>query len=127
MVRALSAIACSLLLVAASPAHAQRSFSAQALRGELQVTQPPAALLNGKPAQLAPGARLHDEHNRLVLSEALAGRKLVVFYTLEPGTGYVQEAWVLTPTEAARKPWPTTAKEAQAWQFNEFTQTWTKP
>lgn len=115
------------VLATAPPAQAQRNFHAQALRGELQVTQPPAALLNGKPAQLAPGARLHDEHNRLVLSEALAGRKLVVFYTLEPGTGYVQEAWVLTPTEAARKPWPSTAKEAQAWQFNEFTQTWTKP
>lgn len=51
----------------------------------------------------------------------------MVFYTLEPGTGQLQDVWVLTPDEIARKPWPTTEKEAQAWQFNFYTQTWTKP
>ncbi len=127
MLKPLVAACVGLTLAAALPVQAQRNFTAQALRGELQVTQPPAALLNGKPVQLAPGARIRDEQNLLLVSAALAGRKLVVYYTLEPGTGHLQDVWVLTRTEAARKPWPTTAKEAQAWQFNEFTQTWTKP
>ena len=48
---------CALVLMfalfAALPAQAQRLFQANALRGELVVTQPPEALLNGKPMRLA--------------------------------------------------------------------------
>jgi hypothetical protein len=115
-----------LLLAAALPALAQRNFTQQALRGELVVGSPPEVSLNGKPARLAPGARIRDENNMLHLPATLSGRKLVVFYTFEPG-GEILDVWILNAEERARKPWPTTVKEAQTWIFNPFTQSWAKP
>jgi hypothetical protein len=114
------------LLAAALPALAQRTFTNQALRGELVVGSPPEVTLNGKPARLAPGARIRDEGNMLHLPATLSGRKFVVFYTLEPG-GDVLDVWILNAEERARKPWPTTVKDAQTWLFNPYTQSWTKP
>jgi hypothetical protein len=114
------------LLAAALPAQAQRNFTQQALRGELVVGNPPEVSLNGKPARLGPGARIRDENNMLHLPATLSGRKFVVFYTLEPG-GDVLDVWILNAEERARKPWPTTVKEAQTWIFNPFTQSWSKP
>ena len=112
----------------ASPAGAQapRNFPATALRGELVVTAPPEALLNRQPARLAPGSRLRDQNNRLLLSGAALGQRLVVHYTLDL-QGQLLDVWVLTPAEAARKPWPATPAEAAAWSFNADTQTWSKP
>ena len=54
-----------------------------------------------------------------------AGQKLLVHYTREP-SGLVHDVWVLTPDEAARKPWPATPEEAQRWEFNPAAQTWTR-
>ena len=123
-------LAASALVAAliASPAGAQapRNFPATALRGELVVTAPPEALLNRQPARLAPGSRLRDQHNRLLLSGAAIDQRLVVHYTLDL-QGQLLDVWVLTPAEAARKPWPATPAEAAAWSFNADTQTWSKP
>ena len=111
-----------------SPAMAQvqRNFPATALRGELVVLQPPEVLLNGKPARLAPGARIRDENNMLHLPASLVGRKVVVNYTTEL-EGRLLDVWLLSRDEAARKPWPATEKEALAWRFNPDAQAWTKP
>jgi len=123
---------CVLLLAALTaaslPAAAQlqRNFPATALRGELRVTQPPEALLNKRPARLAPGARIRGADNMLVMSGAIVGAPLLVHYTLDT-TGLVLDVWVLTPAEAARKPWPVTLEQAQAWRFNPDAQTWTRP
>lgn len=128
MSRTLSALALGAALAAfAAPAIAQRTFTAQTLRGELVVGQPPEATLNGEPVRLAPGARVRDQNNIVQLSASLSGSKLVVFYTLEPGSGNLLDVWILTPEEQARKPWPTTPKEAQTWLFNPATQSWAKP
>ena len=83
-------IALLLALAVALPAHAQRLFQANALRGELVVTQPPEVLLNGKPARLAPGARIRDALNMIQLSGSLLGQRLTVNYTLDP-TGLVRD------------------------------------
>lgn len=123
---------CVLLLAAlaatALPAAAQlqRNFPATALRGELRLTQPPEALLNSRPARLAPGARLRGADGMLVLTGALVGAPLPVHYTLDT-SGLVLDVWVLTPAEAARKPWPVTPEQAQTWRFNPDAQTWTRP
>lgn len=118
--------AAGLLVAGSLPALAQRTFTNQALRGELVVGAPPEVTLNGKPARLAPGARIRDENNVVQLSASLSGRKFVVFYTVEPG-GELLDVWILNAAEMARKPWPTTEKERQTWLFNPDTQTWTKP
>ena len=118
----------ALALAAALPAAAQtsRPFPANALRGDLLISQPPEVLLNGQPARLSPGARIRDTQNMLQMSATLVGQRLRVHYTVEPSGG-VHNVWVLSPDEAARKPWPTTPEDAQRWVFNPAAQTWTKP
>ena len=85
------------------PALAQgmvRSFPQQALRGTLTVTAPPAVLLDGRPEQLSPGARIRNPQNMLVMSGTLVGVPLVVNFTRE-SSGLIHEVWLLSPQEAA--------------------------
>jgi hypothetical protein len=128
MLRCASTLALALALALALPAAAQvqRNFTHKALRGELAFGTPPEVTLNGKPARLAPGARVRDENNLVQMPAALAGRKAVVNYTLEAQQGMLLDVWILTPAEVARKPWPATEKEAQTWAFDDNAQTWTK-
>ena len=109
----------------AAQAQQHRFFPANALRGELVITQHPDVLLNGKPARLAPGSRIKGDTNLLVQPAGLAGQKLVVHYTVE-SSGLIMDVWVLNPAEAANKPWPTTPAESATWTFNAGTQTWVK-
>lgn len=120
------ALLCGVALVTLPAVAQQRSFPANALRGELLIEQPPAALLNGQPARLAPGARIRGENNLLLVSGALAGRRVTVNYTVDI-QGLVLDVWVLTAEERSRQPWPTTAAEAAAWRFNPAGQFWSKP
>ena len=120
-----AALAAALLLAVGAAAQTSRPFPATALRGALVITQPPEVLLNGAPSRLSPGARIRGANNMLQLSATLVGQNLLVHYTREP-SGLVHDVWVLTPDEAARKPWPTTPEDAQRWQFNPAAQTWTK-
>lgn len=100
--RALLALAglglCTLTLAQNAP----RNFPANALRGSLVVTQPPAITIDGRAARLSPGARIKGPDNLLVLSGTVIGQDLLVNYTLEPH-GMVHEVWVLTPAEALEK------------------------
>jgi hypothetical protein len=120
------AITVLLALATALPAYAQRVFQANALRGEIQVTQPPEVLLNGKPARLAPGARIRNPLNMLQLPGSLLEQRLAVNYTLD-SEGSVRDVWILTETERAKSPWPTTPAQAQSWIFNSTLQTWSRP
>lgn len=104
----------------------QRNFPQNALRGAVVIESPSEALLNGKPARLAPGLKIRGQDNLLQMSGALVGAKLLVHYTVDIA-GLVNNIWILTPQEAAKKPWPATAAEAQAWQFDPIAQTWAKP
>ncbi len=115
-------------LVAVAPAAAQvaRQFPATALRGEVIVTAPPEVALNGKPARLAPGARIRGQDSMLVMSGAAVGQKLVVHYTVD-SSGQLRDVWILRPEELARKPWPVTPLEAGQWSFDPIAQVWTKP
>ena len=114
-----------LALTGAVAAQTSRPFPATALRGALVVVQPPDVELNGQAARLAPGSRIRGADNLVQMSGALVGAQLLVHYTLDP-TGLLQDVWILTPDEAARKPWPTLAAEAQAWLFNPAAQVWSK-
>jgi len=107
-------------------AQVQRNFPATALRGAFVVVDPPAVMLNGEPARLAPGARIRDANNLQQLSGSLVGAKLLVHYTVD-SLGLIQDVWILSPQEAARKPWPTNARDASAWTFDPIAQKWSKP
>jgi len=125
--RAAALLALALTFSFPAAAQAVRKFPANALRGEIVITQPPALVLNQKvAARLAPGARIRGADGMLAMSGALVGKKLVVHYTLDP-TGNLLDVWVLTAAEFARQPWPSTPAEAATWQFNPDAQVWRRP
>ena len=126
MYRCFAAILASLLLVSGAFAQSLRAFTPNTLRGTLEVLQSPEVALNGKPARLAASARIFGPDNLIKVPASIAGQKLIVNYTLD-GQGFIRDAWVLTETEAAKKPWPTTAAEARAWRFDVTSQVWIKP
>ena len=79
-----------------------RQFPAAAKRATLEVKTPPDVLLNGAPARLSPGARIHGPTNMLVMSGQMAGQRLVVNYLRDP-QGLVHEVWILSEAEALQK------------------------
>ena len=116
-------------LAAALPAQSQvlmRRYQRNALRGEIVFGAFPEILLNGKPARLAPGARVRDQGNATPMPGALLNQKYIVNFTIN-SMGMVQDVWILRPDEVRMLPWPRTPAEAQAWAFDEGAQTWTKP
>ena len=125
---ALASIALAVTLAAATSASAQspRKFPANALRGEIVVVQPPDIAVNGDAARLAPGARIYGMNNLLQMSASLVGPSMAVNYTLD-NLGQVALVWILTDEERARKPWPTTLRQAQEWRFDPAAQVWSRP
>jgi hypothetical protein len=126
MLRCVALGLAALAVSTAVPAQVPRLFPAQALRGVLTGSAPPDVLLNGKPARLAPGARIRNEENRFEVSGMLAGGKWVVHYTTDPG-GQLLDIWILSASERANQPWPVTPAQAQSWQFDPAAQKWVKP
>ncbi len=125
--RVLAAVCAAALASTSLFAQAQthRPFPVQALRGEMVVIQSPDISLNGKPARLAPGARVRGDNNLLQQPAALSGEKLMVHYTLDPN-GLLMDVWVLNVAELANKTWPRTPQEAATWSFDPAAQVWTK-
>jgi hypothetical protein len=121
------ALAAVTLAVAAGSALAQtRNFPATALRGDFTVSAAPEVVLNKQAARLAPGARIRGANNLLLLPASITNQRLLVNYTLDLH-GQILDVWVLSPAEAARKPWPSSKEEAAAWSFNADQQLWTRP
>jgi len=122
-----AALGLALLLgSAAVTAQVPRHFPSNALRGELSGVAPPDVLVDGKPARLAPGARVRNEENRFEVMSRLAGRTLLVHYTIGSG-GLLQDIWILRPDEIARQPWPRTPEQAAEWRFDASAQSWSRP
>lgn len=122
MIRCVSAALAAVVIAAPAAAQLQRNFPQTALRGELVVVQPPDVTLNGRPARLAPGARIRDANNMLLMSAAVVGQPLRVHYVFDD-FGLLKDAWVLRDDEAA-KPWPRTPAEAERWSYDPLTQGW---
>jgi hypothetical protein len=117
--------AAALVVPALTCAQVSRAMPMDSLRGEVTFGQPPEVLLNGEPMRLAPGARIRDHQNMLVLSGALAGQKLKVNYTLD-SYGLLFNVWILRPDELAKR-WPSTPKEAATWTYDPINFAWIKP
>ena len=75
-----------------------RDLPADGLRADLTVIEYPFVKLAGQPLRLAPGARIFDLTNRVVLPYPMTG-KINVLYTLDI-RGDVQNIWFLTTEEA---------------------------
>jgi hypothetical protein len=113
------------LLPALAAAQVQRNFPQDALRGALVIDAPPEVRLNGEAARLAPGARIRNADNMMVMSGTLTGTRLLVHYTLDT-LGLVKDVWILTPAEAGKRPWPSTPEQAQQWLFDPVAQVWSR-
>ena len=100
----LLALLCVLSLTpsASSAQTGLRQFPPAALRGTLQVTQPPEVLINGAPARLSPGARIKGVSNLLVMSGTLVGQHVLVNYVRDT-QGMIHEVWILSEQEALQK------------------------
>lgn len=87
-----------LLALCATGSLAQpRTFPGVTQLGALEVTVFPAARLNGAEVRMAPGARILNEGNLIVIPQSI-GRTVPVRYRLDP-LGQIVEAWILTPEE----------------------------
>jgi hypothetical protein len=79
-----------------------RQFPAAALRGMMEVTQPPQILINGQVERLSPGARIKGKNNLIVMSGTLVGQRVLVNYVRNQ-QGLIQDVWILTDAEAQQK------------------------
>ena len=122
----LAALAAALALSLPAAAQTERAFPRSALRGDIRFGQPPEVLLNGQPTRLGPAARIHGPDNLLVMSGGLIGQRGTVNYTFD-NAGLLKDVWLLTDAEKAKKPWPATPQESQAWTFDAAAQVWSKP
>ena len=114
-------------LAATAPAQVARKFTATTLRGVITFGDFPQITLNGTAVRLSPGARVRNPANLIVNPVTLTGSQVLAHYTLDLGGTQVRDVWILTPQEAAVKPWPVTAEQAASWTFDAVHQTWTTP
>ncbi len=91
------------LLMAATHAHAERTFPEQARRGELKAYEYPAMKIGGKTYRLSPGSRIINEQNRIIMPASLQVQSAPVMYMLDMG-GELVKVWLLTAEEAKRLP-----------------------
>ena len=108
-------------------AQVQRNFSAKALRGEVVFGTPPEVMLNGKPARLAPGARIRGARQPAA-DVGRAGRRQGWWCTTPPSsTAMLLDVWILTPGRGrAQALADAPTQEAQP-GCSTRRQTWTKP
>jgi len=103
------ALACALSFSLAGFAHAQSAQSRippinpKSVSGQMVVTAPPEITMDGKPARLSPGSRIHARNNLQILAGALIGQQLTVRYVRDT-LGLVHEVWILTEAEIAALP-----------------------
>jgi len=126
MIRTATALLATACIAVAAQAQTQRAFPQNALRGSLVIGIAPDIVLNGDRGRLAPGSRIRDANNMVVVPSALTGGPYLVHYTLDTG-GLVKDVWILRPDEAAVQPWPRTREEAATWRFDPVGQVWSKP
>lgn len=96
-----SFLALCLLAAAAPSAFAfDRPFAPNAKRGEMTPDRYPTIVISGKTYRLAPGARIWNAANLIVMPASIRGSH-VVNYT-EDRSGAVDRVWMLTDAEAER-------------------------
>ena len=79
-------------------AHAGRILPPDAVADELKDSKYPYVLIGGRQFHLAPGSKIFDQNNRIILPNYLP-RSATVLYQLD-GNGDLIKMWLLTPAEA---------------------------
>jgi len=86
-----------------SPAFSARNFPEKAVRGELKSHRYPYMTIGDKTLRLAPGARIFNEQNLIIVPVSLQSRKTPIMYTTDMN-GNLSRVWLLTAEEAGRHP-----------------------
>ncbi|UCH48618.1 MAG: hypothetical protein JSU95_02080 [Betaproteobacteria bacterium] len=86
-----------------SPAQAARDFPQDARRGTLTAHEYPNYRIGTTTYRLAPGGRIFNEQNLIVMPASLPKKKAEIMYRLDY-QGYLSEIWFLTREEAALNP-----------------------
>ncbi|MFN0040378.1 MAG: hypothetical protein ACKVP2_12775 [Burkholderiales bacterium] len=89
------------LLTLCAAASAMRNFPENARRGEITGQQYPALKIGDKVYRLAPGAKIYDRQNMIMIPTALPKKKLPVLYTID-FNGHLSNVWLLTDEELRR-------------------------
>lgn len=107
-----AALAASCLLLAlpagaqqqplATSGAAARNFPANALRGSVTFLGGNKAQLNDQTVRTAPGLRVLNARNHLVMPHTLRGKTYTVHYVMEPSTRMLQTVWLISEAEAAK-------------------------
>lgn len=79
-----------------------RPFPLNAKRGTLTPGYAPDILIDGKPRQLSPAARIVSEDNTTVTPGGLRGKDIPIAYTADMH-GNIDRIWILTPAEARQR------------------------
>ena len=92
-------LALAAVWVATSHAQLPRQLPADGKLGELVGQQQPFPLLqiNNQVVRLAPGGRIYDQHNRIILHTVLPERATVLF--VQDMNGDISRVYILRPEE----------------------------
>ena len=99
----LACFAAILVLAGATQALAQRPFPEQAKRGEMKAYEYPAMKIGDNVYRLAPGSRIFNQQNLIIMPASLQVQTAPVMYLLDM-SGVLSSLWLLTGEEAARLP-----------------------
>lgn len=81
------------------PAFAGRILPPEATPGQLNANSYPLVTISGKVYHMAPGGKIYDQSNRIIMPGTLPESGKVVFLT--DMNGDISKIWLLTPEEEA--------------------------
>jgi hypothetical protein len=86
-----------------SPAFPARNFPEKAVRGELKSHDFPYVKIDYKTLRLAPGGRIFNQQNLIIMPASLQPQTAQIMYTTDMN-GDLSRVWLLTDEEAAQYP-----------------------
>ena len=99
----LACFAAILVLAGATHAFAERTFPEQAKRGDLKAYEYPSMKIGENVYRLAPGSRIFNQQNLIIMPASLQVQTAPVMYILDM-SGDLSRIWLLTDEETARLP-----------------------
>jgi len=90
-----------LMLATLSALAAPRNFPANVQRGVMSASVYPQIMINGQAQLLAPGAKIFDDKNLIIMATSLLNNAYTVNYTID-AQGKIDRIWVLTNEELAQ-------------------------
>jgi hypothetical protein len=93
------------MMLAATPALAERMFPPAAKRGELKAHQYPHYRIGKTTYRISAGGRIFNEQNMIIMPVSLQRQTAQVVYLLDMN-GQISKLWLLTREEASKYPLP---------------------